>query len=211
MAVLSGNALTLVDFAKRLDPDGKTPMIAELLAQNNEILTDMLFMEGNLPTGHRTTVRTGLPTVYWRLINQGVQPSKSTTAQVDEGIGMLESYSEVDRDLAELNGNVSSFRLSEAQAFIEAMNQEMASTFFYGNSGLDPEEFNGMAVRYNDLSADNAQNIIVGGGIVYGMQRLARAGISLGKSFVDTAGNYERMKITLDTITKGSGLEWFEE
>ena len=164
MAVLSGNALTLVDFAKRLDPDGKTPMIAELLAQNNEILTDMLFMEGNLPTGHRTTVRTGLPTVYWRLINQGVQPSKSTTAQVDEGIGMLESYSEVDRDLAELNGNVSSFRLSEAQAFIEAMNQEMASTFFYGNSGLDPEEFNGMSVRYNDLSADNAQNIIVGGG-----------------------------------------------
>jgi len=94
MATLAGNALTLVDFAKRLDPDGKTPMIAELLAQNNEVLTDMLFMEGNLPTGHRTTVRTGLPDVYWRLINAGVQPSKSTTAQIDEGIGMLEAYSE---------------------------------------------------------------------------------------------------------------------
>jgi len=35
---------------------------------------------------------------------------------------------------------------------------------FYGNSNLDPEEFNGLAVRYNSLSANNAQNIVDGGG-----------------------------------------------
>ena len=164
MATLGADVLTLADWAKRLDPDGKTPMIVELLAQTNEILMDMLFKEGNLPTGERTTVRTGLPTVYWRLLNQGVNPSKSTTAQVDEACGMLEAYSEVDKDLAELNGNTSSFRLSEAQAFIESMNQEMSSTFFYGNSSLAPEEFNGLSVRYSDLSAANAQNIVDGGG-----------------------------------------------
>jgi hypothetical protein len=164
MAGLGGNVLTLADWAKRLDPDGKTPAIVEMLSQTNEILADMLWKEGNLPTGERTTVRTGLPTVYWRLINQGVSPSKSTTAQVDESCGMLEAYSEVDKDLAELNGNTSSFRLSEASAFVEAMNQEMASTLFYGNSSVAPEEFNGLAVRYSSLSAANAQNIIVGGG-----------------------------------------------
>lgn len=164
MATLSSNVLTLADWAKRLDPDGKTPAIVELLSQTNEVLMDMLFKEGNLPTGERTTIRTGLPTVYWRLINQGVAPSKSTTAQVDESCGMLEAYSEVDKDLAMLNGNTASFRLSEAQAFLEAMNQEMASTFFYGNSSVSPEEFNGLAVRYSDLSAANAQNIVDGGG-----------------------------------------------
>ena len=164
MATVGGNVLTLADWAKRLDPDGKVPAIVELLSQTNEVLSDMLFMEGNLPTGHRCTVRTGLPTVYWRLLNQGVQPSKSTTAQVDEAIGMLESWSEVDKDLAELNGSVSSFRLSESAAFLESMNQEMASTFFYGNSGTAPEEFNGLALRYNSLSAANAQNIVDGGG-----------------------------------------------
>jgi hypothetical protein len=164
MAVLGGSVLTLADWAKRLDPDGKTPAIVEMLSQTNEILLDMLYKEGNLPTGERTTVRTGLPTVYWRLINQGVSPSKSTTAQVDESCGMLEAYSEVDKDLAELNGNSSSFRLSEAQAFVEAMNQEMASTLFYGNASTAPEEFNGLAVRYSSLSAANAQNVIVGGG-----------------------------------------------
>lgn len=119
---------------------------------------------GNLPTGERTTVRTGLPSVAWRLLNNGVPTSKSTTAQIDEQCGMLEAFSEVDKDLALLNGNVNAFRLSEAQAFIEAMNQEMASTLFYGNAGLAPEEFTGLSIRYSSLSAANGQNIVSGGG-----------------------------------------------
>jgi len=164
MATIGTSALTLADWAKRVDPDGKVPAIVELLGQTNEILDDMLFLEGNLPTGHRTSVRTGLPTVAWKLINQGVTPSKSTTAQIDEAVGIMEAWSEVDKDLAELNGNTSAFRLSEAQAFIEAMNQEMASTLFYGNSTTAPEEFTGLAPRYSDLSATNGQNVLTGGG-----------------------------------------------
>jgi hypothetical protein len=163
-ATLSTNALTLQDWAKRLEPDGKIAVIVELLEQTNEVLLDMLWKEGNLPTGHRTTVRTGLPTVAWRLLNQGVTPSKSTTAQIDEQAGMLEAWSEVDVDLAKLNGNVSAFRLSEAKAFIEAMNQEMASTLFYGNGGLAPEEFTGLAPRYSSTSAGNGDHVILGGG-----------------------------------------------
>lgn len=165
MATLSTGALTLNDWAKRLDPDGKIPAIVELLAQSNELLDDMMWKEGNLPTGHRTTIRTGLPVVYWRMLNQGVPPSKSTTAQIDEQAGMLEAWSEVDKDLILLNGNASSFRLSEAKAFLEAMNQEMASTLIYGNGGLAPEEFTGLAPRYSAISgASNADNIIDAGG-----------------------------------------------
>jgi Major capsid protein GP7 len=164
MSTLGVSALTLADWAKRLDPSGKVSAIVELLGQTNEILTDMRFVEGNLPTGHRTTVRTGLPTVYWRLLNQGVTPSKSTTAQVDEQAGMLEAWSEVDKDLALLNGNAGAFRLSEGKAFLEAMNQEMAQTVFYGNSGLAPEEFTGLAARYSSTTAGNGQNIVSGGG-----------------------------------------------
>lgn len=163
-ATLSTGALTLADWAKRLDPDGKVPTIIELLAQTNEMLEDMQWREGNLPTGHRTTVRTGLPAVFWRLLNQGVTPSKSTTAQIDEQAGMLEAWSEVDKDLALLNGNVSSFRLSEAKAFLEAMNQEMQSTIIYGNGGLAPEEFTGLSPRYSSSTADNGDNVIKAGG-----------------------------------------------
>lgn len=163
-ATVGNSVLTLSDWAKRLDPDGKIPTIVELLSQTNDVLKDMLFKEGNLPTGERTTVRTGLPSVAWRLLNQGIATSKSNTAQIDEQAGMLEAWSEVDKDLAELNGSTSGFRLSEAQAFIEAINQEMASTLFYGNSGTAPEEFLGFAPRYASLSAANGQNILSAGG-----------------------------------------------
>ena len=167
MATIGNTVLTLVDWAKKLDPDGKVPKIVEMLNQTNEVLNDMLFMEGNLPTGHRITMRTGLPSVAWRLLNQGVQPSKSTTAQVDEQAGMLEAWSEVDKDLAMLNGNTSEFRLSEAQSFIEAMNQQMAQVLFYGNSAVSPEQFTGFSPRFstkNQLTAPNAKNVLDGGG-----------------------------------------------
>lgn len=164
MAVKGINAATLTDVAKRLDPNGKIDKIVELLAQTNPILQDMMFVEGNLPTGHRTTVRTGLPATTWRLLNYGVQPSKSTTAQVTDACGMLEAYAEVDKALADLNSNTAEFRLSEDRAFIESMNQNMAETLFYGNTSLNPERFMGMAPRYNDKSAANGKNIIDAGG-----------------------------------------------
>ena len=165
MATLAITAVTLADWAKRVDPDGRLPVVAELLSQSNEVLDDALFLEGNLPIGHRVTIRTGLPAVYWRSINQGVPRSKSTTAQVDESCGMLEAYSAVDKDLAELNGNLGQFRLSEDYAFIEAMNQQQASTLFYGNPGTDPRQYLGLSTRYGVISgAGNAQNIIDAGG-----------------------------------------------
>ena len=167
MAAVGGTVLTLLDAVKRRDPTGRIMPIVELLEQKNTIMEDIPWVEGNLTTGHRCAMRTGLPTVAWRLLNQGVTPSKSTTAHVDEQAGMMEGWSEVDRDLAELGGNVGEFRYSEALAFVEAMRQEFASTLFYGNAGLNPEEFTGLSVRYSDIGAgapENAQNIIDGGG-----------------------------------------------
>ena len=164
MAVLSTTNPTLADVAKRYDADGKIDTIVELLSETNEVLDDMTFLEGNLPTGHRTTVRSGLPSSTWRKLNYGVQPSKSTTVQITDTTGMLEAYAEVDKALADLNGNTASFRLSEDRAFLESMNQTMANTLFYGDTGLDPEKFMGLSARYNSTSAESGDNIIVGGG-----------------------------------------------
>lgn len=165
MATLASGQLTLADWAKRLDPNGQVPAVAELLSQTNEILEDAVFQEGNLPTGHRVVIRTGLPTVYWRTLNAGVPTSKSTTAQVDEACGIMEARSHIDVELAKLNGNTAAFRLSEDSAFIEAMNQLQAQTMFYGNPGVDPKTYLGLATRYGAISgAGNSQNIIDAGG-----------------------------------------------
>ena len=156
--------LTLLDWAKRQKYGGGIDDIIEALAESNPIIKDASAIEGNLPTGHRTTIRTGLPTVAWRLLNYGVQPSKSTTAQVDDTCGMLEGYSKVDVKLAKLNGNEAAFRASEDDAFVESMNQTVADTLFYGDTSKNPEKFLGLAPRYSSLSAGNGGNIIDAGG-----------------------------------------------
>jgi len=161
---LSAGAVTLLDFAKSLNPDGTTARVIELLTQTNEILMDMPFLEGNETTGHLTTVRGGLPSVTWRQLYGGVAPSKSLRTQVKETVGMLETRSEVDLDIIKMASDQKAFRLSEALAFLESMNQAMADTMIYGNVAVNPERFTGLAPRYSSLSAGNGGNIIDAGG-----------------------------------------------
>jgi hypothetical protein len=164
MATLSDTHPTLLDLAKRSDPDGKIADIVEILNQTNEMLTDMVWVEGNLQTGHRTTIRSGLPQPTWRKLYGGVQPTKSRSVQVTDNTGMLEAYAEVDKALADLNGNTAAWRLSEDRAHIEGMNEEMQQTALYGNEGTEPEAFTGIMPRFNSLSASNADNVIDAGG-----------------------------------------------
>jgi len=165
MPTLSTTNPTLADLASRMTADGKIdPQIIEMLNETNEVLTEMTVLEANSYTEHKTTVRSGLPTGTWRKLNYGVQPEKSRTVPVKDTMGMLETYAPVDKALADLNDNRAAWRLSEDRAFIEGLNQTMATTLFYGDSSLDPEKFMGLAPRYSDSTAENGRNIIKGGG-----------------------------------------------
>ena len=168
MAIIGATALTYADWAKRMDDGYRVASIIELLSQTNEILDDMLVVEGNLPTGHKTTVRTGLPQATWRLLNTGVPNAKSTTAQIVDTVGNLETYAVIDKDIADLNGNTAEFRLSEVRAFLEGMSQQVAATLIYGNQFANPERFTGFAPRYSTINPANSQtaaNILAGGGL----------------------------------------------
>jgi hypothetical protein len=166
MAVLSANQLTLVDVAKRLDPDGSVADVAELLSQTNAILKDAVFKAANEKTSHRVTIRTGLPTVYYRALNQGTPSSKSTTAQVKESISLLEARSTVDMKELEIQAASAraEFLLSESRPFLEAMNQRQANDMFYGNPQVDQRQYLGLATRYSSLTAGNGANILNAGG-----------------------------------------------
>jgi hypothetical protein len=165
MVTLATTNPTLLDLAKASDPDGKVTAVVEILNMTNEILDDMSFVEGNLVTGNRTTIRTGIPYPTWRKMYGGVQPNKGQTAQITDNTGMLEAYAEVDKALADLNGNTAAFRLLEDKAHIEGISQTLATTIFYGSEVSTPESFTGLAPRYNSSTAPNAENIIMGGSL----------------------------------------------
>jgi len=204
MAVKSALYPTLLDLSQRMTTEGSIETdIVEMLNETNEILDDMVWQEGNLVTGHKTTIRTGLPAPTWRKLYGGVQPSKSQTRQVTDSCGNLEDYSQIDKDLAELNGNSASWRLTEDKAHIEGISQELADTIFYGDEGTNEAKFTGLAPRFNSLSAENGGQIITAGGssnrqsiwlIVWGPQSLfgivpkgSQAGIQTRDLGEDTA------------------------
>lgn len=167
-ATLGANMLTMADLAKAMGSDNKLARIAEILTLQNEILDDMVFQEGNTTTGWLGSVRTGLPAVVFRLVNQGVPPSKSTVAQLQENAARLEGWGEVDEALAELAPNLGEYRMQQATPFLEAMNQTFASKLFYGNAGLAPEEFTGFATRFStsvQATAASGANVIKGAGV----------------------------------------------
>ncbi len=154
---------TLLDLAKTLDPNGSAAEIVEILDKKDELIQWLPFSEGNLPTGHRTTVRTGIPAPTWRKMYQMVMPTKATTAQVTDNCGMMENFGEIDKAIADLNGNSASFLLSQSNAVLEGFKQEFGSTFWYGNEGSEPEAFTGLSPRFNSTTAANGDNIILGG------------------------------------------------
>jgi hypothetical protein len=156
----TGGFLSLIDVATRTDPDGAIAAIAEMLSQCNEIFDDMIWVEGNLATGWRGTLRTTLPQGTFRMLYQGAPYTKSTTMVITEECAELVAYSQVDRTLANLNGNVEKVRETEDSAHIEGLSQQMATTIFYGNSLTNPTQFTGFSPRYNTTTTSNAANAV---------------------------------------------------
>lgn len=145
-----GAQLTLVELAKRTH-NNDLLVIAEVLSKKNEILKDAKWTEANNITSHKITRRVSEPSGTWRKLNGGVPSEASQTVQIEEQIGMLETYSKVDADLVKLAPDPKAFRMSEDTAFLNGLAKTFATALIYGNASVNPEQFNGFAVRYNSI------------------------------------------------------------
>ncbi len=164
MATLGASFVDLIDVYKSQDGMGQFVEVIEMLMELTPMLDDAIAVECNKGTTHLHTVRSGLPSVAWGKLYQGIPNSKGKKAQVEDTTGFVEGLSTVDKRLLALSGNEGAVRLSEAQSYLEAMSQESATKLIYGNSASDPEEFMGLAPRFDDLGAANGNQIVDAGG-----------------------------------------------
>lgn len=160
MPLLASNATTLADISRALGPDGTLAPWINIASQSNGILDTMQWAPGNLPTGNRTTQLVGLPQGTFRLLNRGVQPTTERTATVMDTSAMLETFSVVDRAAADMTNDPQRYRLNRDRAFMQGIAQQLSTALFYGNTAADPAAFNGLAVRYNSLSAPTGANVL---------------------------------------------------
>jgi hypothetical protein len=164
VAAINATLPSLLDLARRTDPNGAIAAIVEQLQQTNSVLQDAVWKEGNLPTGEVITARTALPSVgsglAWRRMNEGITPGKSRTTQVVETFGQIEGMSAVDEELLKINGNSAEFRASEDSAFLQGINNEIETGTFYHSTKTTPEKFMGLAPRLDATTNPYGSQII---------------------------------------------------
>jgi hypothetical protein len=164
MATIGNSYLNIADLYKRTGRNGEFVPVIEALNLLNPFMRDAVVIEANQGTKHLTTIRTGLPTVTWGRLYQGIPQSKSTTQQVEDSTGFVEGLSTVDTRLLKISNNPAALRMSEAQPYLESIAQDVQTNIFYSDTATTPERFKGLGARYNKLGGAGAGNQIVDAG-----------------------------------------------
>ena len=167
MALFANQVPNLYDWSQMAQPDGKIGYIVNLMAQCNQVVEDAIAKPGNQPMGHEVSLVTGLPQPSWKQNNQGIAATKPLFGKEKFSIGILRDYGMVDKDEAELNGEVANFRLQQAKTHIQGMAQKVSSAIFYANELTTPASTTGLTLYYNSLQtaiSSTAANVLGGGG-----------------------------------------------
>jgi hypothetical protein len=163
MATIGASYLNLIDMF-RAGGDAATAEVAEVLTRLSPVARNAFTVEANKGTIHEHSIRTGLPSVTWGRLYQGIAQSKSSRAMVKDTTGFVEGLSTVDTRLLDIAPNGAALRMSEGESFMEAMTQEADTGFFYHDTVTTPEKFKGLFARYNALGGGGAGNQIVDAG-----------------------------------------------
>jgi hypothetical protein len=163
MATIGNSYLNLIDMF-RAGGDAATAEVVEVLSRLSPVARNAFTVEANSGTVHKHSIRTGLPSVTWGRLYQGIPQSKSGRTMVQDTTGFVEGLSSVDTRLLDISPNQAAVRLSEGESFVEAMTQEADTGVFYHDTATTPEKFKGLAARYNAIGGGGAGNQIVDAG-----------------------------------------------
>ena len=146
---------SLVEQAKRINPDGTLATIVEVLnRKTGMILEEAPWVAANDTFTNKTLRRATLPTSARRKLNQGLAKSVSRTTEVMDVIEMRGVYAEYDKDWIDSFPDPARVRLQEAKAFIEGLGQDICSDILYCNSNADPDGMHGLAPRLDALDTE---------------------------------------------------------
>ncbi|WP_374387082.1 major capsid protein [Brevundimonas sp.] len=207
MAVLGNTFLNLLDVHRGTEPGA----VLEILSQTAAIAQDAFIGEANRGTYHEHSIRTGLPSVAWGALYQGIPQSKGHTQVVKDTTGFVEALSSIDERLLQIEPEkAGQVRLAEASGFLEAMSQEWESGVFYHDTATAPEKFKGLSARYNSTANPN---VVSAGGS--GSDNTSVWFVTWGESFTSlihpkgTPGGIVREDKGSQRITDASGNPYY--
>lgn len=166
MATLTQSTLSMIEQFKGVDGKGRYIDVIEILNNTSQVLMDdWVWMQCNSGTKHTRAIRTGLPSVSWGALYEGIEQSKSTKQMVDDTVGFVEGLSQVDtRQLELYAGNETAILAAEGRSFLEAMSQELMTALFYHNPTTNARYPKGLGARFGVKATSGAGNQIVDAG-----------------------------------------------
>jgi hypothetical protein len=162
MATKTTTNLTLDEVVKRTAPDGTMQAIVDNLMEENMILQDAIARESNGIFSNKTTRWTKEPSGGYRKLNEGGIYEKGVTGVVIDTIGMLDTWSRVDKVEARAAANPTQFLNDEMMSFVRGLGKTVAGDIIYSNTDTTPEQFTGIAPRLASLAT--TANVLNAGG-----------------------------------------------
>ena len=148
---------TLLDVAKSYN--GKQLLeCAEILDKKKGFMRVAKWIEANQITSHVYSKRVSLPTGTWRSVNEGTKAENPQREQDTEPLSRIDSRSEVDEYILDIEPNPKQRRYDEDMAHVEGLGQSIATAFYYGNAADDINKPTGVQVRFNDKSLANVHD-----------------------------------------------------
>lgn len=141
---------TLLDIAKANGSDALVGLIDETTQAAPEVRMGAARTVRGL--SYKTLVRTGLPTVGFRSVNEGYAASKGIYENRTYECYLFNPRWECDKAIAMAHEDgMESFVALEASAIMEAAFQELGSQFYYGTSN-DSKGFPGLLAAYDSTN-----------------------------------------------------------
>lgn len=158
MPGVNTSLVSIMDLYSRSNPNGDLQPIIEQFMQETPILQHAMFVPGNAPQSHIINRRTRLPDASFVKFNLGVKSTKSTVEKVEEAAGVIETLSEIEERVAEVNGKdqVEAYRNSEDASHRQAVRNRAEASFFYSSAAEEPL---GLAPRFNSLTGPWSRQI----------------------------------------------------
>lgn len=167
MATLGPDYYNIADVVRGLRPDeSMETAIADVLTKLSPIMKDIPWKEANGIDGHRSTLWASLPTVAWRLLYEGVQPSKAEKRQVTDTTATIDTMLQVDSEALSLNNNSTQWLMGQAKKHLEAIAYGFEENFFQ-STVQNNRKFAGLPIRYSTPSTDKGNSgyyMVDGGG-----------------------------------------------
>lgn len=197
------NALTLRDYAARLDPKGEkfNADMINLIYRDNALLQEMPVVEANDGSSNVTTFKVALPEAQWVGLREGVKTSKGGVTSVRNTAAHLSTMIEMSQREYDRAPDKNAFIADQVADHIEAMNQTANEAIVYGSTADNPRAINGLFMHMKECGFSLKGSIAGHTDEKKPEYYICNGGGALSGSSPDANGQYGTITETVDVET----------